>query len=298
MPGPQPGCSSLGLRGLLLAAYHRALVSEAGTPTQKSTSVLRPSAAAAAAAWRALVLSEREQVERLPNRPRPEDFYGPVAESFKADPRRTTDPLLDILRAMVRPDETWLDVGAGGGRYRYPSPCWLAASSPSNPLPVCVVSWSRPVESSASTTWICSTSVGLAPRSRRLCVAVLFARAPISDFAPLWPLVHSEERDQLPGLAELTTLLFAKGRLPETRLLTIPLRTFPDLPSLHAAARRPLWVLEATEADGRLGEAVRQLAVPVEDGVALSTEPRKLAVVTWSSGSLSNQENAAPRLAL
>jgi hypothetical protein len=94
--------------------------------------------------------------------------------------------------------------------------------------------------------------------------------------------VHAEERVLLPGLAEFTTLLFAKGRLPETRLLTLPPRTFPDLPSLHAAARRPLWVLEATEADGRLAPAVRQLAVPVEGGVALSTDPRKLAVVTWN----------------
>jgi hypothetical protein len=122
----------------------------------------------------------------------------------------------------------------------------------------------------------------LEARSRRICVAVLFARAPISDFAPLWPLVHAEERALLPGLAEFTTLLFAKGRLPETRLLTLPPRTFPDLASLHAATRRPLWVLEATEADGRLAAAVQQLAVPVEDGVALSAEPRKLAVVTWS----------------
>jgi hypothetical protein len=41
--------------------------------------------------------------------------------------------------------------------------------------------------------------------------------------------------------------------------------------------------LEATEADGRLAGAVRQLAVPVEGGVALNADPRKLAVVTWNT---------------
>ena len=82
--------------------------------------VLRPSASEAATAWRDLVLAEREQVESLPDRPRPQDFYGPVAQSFKADPHRTDEPLLDVLRALVRPDETWIDVGAGGGRYALP----------------------------------------------------------------------------------------------------------------------------------------------------------------------------------
>jgi SAM-dependent methyltransferase len=290
-------------------------MSEVRTPTSESASVLRPSAAAAAEAWRTIVVAEREQVERLPNRPRPEDFYGPVAESFKADPHRTNDPLLDILRPMVRPDETWLDVGAGGGRYTLPIALLarrVFAVEPSAGMRGVMVEACREFGIDnvdvfderwpcASTTPIADvgfiSQVGydipefdafldeLEAHSRRLCVAVLFARAPISDFAPLWPLVHSQERVLLPGLAEFSALLFAKGRLPETRLLTIPPRTFPDLPSLHAAVRRPLWVLEATEADRRLAQAVRQLAVPVKDGVALSTEPRKLAVVTWSSAS-------------
>jgi SAM-dependent methyltransferase len=95
-------------------------VSEAGPPTPESSSVLRPSTDAVAEAWRAIVVAEQEQVERLPNRPRPEDFYAQMAESFKADPHRTDDPLLEVLRPLVRPEETWLDVGAGGGRYTLP----------------------------------------------------------------------------------------------------------------------------------------------------------------------------------
>ena len=48
------------------------------------------------------------------------DFYAPVAAAFKADPHRTDEPALDVLRSMVQPGETWLDIGAGGGRYALP----------------------------------------------------------------------------------------------------------------------------------------------------------------------------------
>src|SRR5205823_7133549 len=39
---------------------------------------------------------------------------------FRDDPRRTNGPALEVLRGLVRPDETWLDIGAGGGRYALP----------------------------------------------------------------------------------------------------------------------------------------------------------------------------------
>ena len=36
------------------------------------------------------------------------------------DPRRTDDPSLNALLALAHPDDVWLDVGAGGGRYALP----------------------------------------------------------------------------------------------------------------------------------------------------------------------------------
>src|ERR1051325_3581321 len=83
-------------------------------------SALRPSVAAVLEAWRTLVSSERNQVESLPNRPRPEDFYGPIAQAFRDDPYRKDDPLLELVRPLARAGETWLDLGAGGGRYTLP----------------------------------------------------------------------------------------------------------------------------------------------------------------------------------
>src|SRR5205085_1439698 len=48
------------------------------------------------------------------------DHYAPVANRFRVDPRRTDDPSLDALLTLARPDESWLDIGAGGGRYTLP----------------------------------------------------------------------------------------------------------------------------------------------------------------------------------
>ena len=39
---------------------------------------------------------------------------------FRADPRRRDEPTLESLRSLVRPSDTVLDVGAGGGRYALP----------------------------------------------------------------------------------------------------------------------------------------------------------------------------------
>ena len=50
----------------------------------------------------------------------PADFYAPVTSRFRVDPRRTDDPTLNALLGLARPDDVWLDVGAGGGRYALP----------------------------------------------------------------------------------------------------------------------------------------------------------------------------------
>ena len=57
---------------------------------------------------------------RAPPRVAADDLYAPVTTLFVADPRRTGEPALDALLAMARADETWLDIGAGAGRYALP----------------------------------------------------------------------------------------------------------------------------------------------------------------------------------
>ena len=50
----------------------------------------------------------------------PSDFYAPVAQRFAQDPARTDEPVLDGLLELARVDDTWLDIGCGGGRYALP----------------------------------------------------------------------------------------------------------------------------------------------------------------------------------
>jgi SAM-dependent methyltransferase len=273
--------------------------------------VLRPSAEEAAAAWRELVIAEREQTENLPDRPRPEDFYGPVAQQFKADPHRTDEPILDLVRGLVRPDETWIDIGAGGGRYTL-AIALLAkrvyAVEPSAGMRSALAEAAKeygienidvfderwPGESTAPVADVAFIShVGydiadfgafldeMDAHATRLCVDVMYSDTPLTEWAHLWKPVHSEDRNLLPGGREMLTLLFARGKTPEVQWIETPRRVFESLEALHEGTRRPLWVLPGTEQDARLAAAVREMAVKVDGGYMLHREPRRMGVITW-----------------
>jgi SAM-dependent methyltransferase len=78
-------------------------------------------------AWAARVRANREQVDRHREVPDATDFYAPVSSLFRADPRRTDEPVLEVLLALAEPGETWLDIGAGAGRYALPLALALGA---------------------------------------------------------------------------------------------------------------------------------------------------------------------------
>jgi SAM-dependent methyltransferase len=276
--------------------------------------VLRPSAGQALAAWATLVRADNDQVEALPNRPRPEDFYAPVAEQFRADPRRTNDPVLDFLRSLIRPDESWLDLGAGGGRNALPIALLakrVYAVEPSAGMRAVLASaiaehsirnvdifeerWPGRSDCPVAEVGLISqvgydiADVGpfldqFEAHSSRMCIAVLFERAPVQDFAPLWRAVHGDDRALLPGLREMVALLFARGRLPEITLFETRRPAFESNEQLHRAARRPTWVVEGSAQDERLRQAVADIAIEVEGGYALSARPRMLGVVRWRPG--------------
>src|SRR4029450_13770017 len=86
------------------------------TERRSMSDLLRPDAADALEAWRRRVSVNREQAERLREGAPPRDFYAAVASDFGAHPRRADEPALELLRALVRPGESWLDIRARGGR--------------------------------------------------------------------------------------------------------------------------------------------------------------------------------------
>ena len=278
--------------------------------------VLGLGAAAAARAWAERVEQERAQVERLRETPPADDFYAPIRSVFVADPRRLGDATLDAILALAEPGETWLEIGAGAGRFALPLALRVGeviAVEPSPAMRDALESSARehgidnvttlpgpwPMDNAPSADVALIAHLGydiadIAPfldaleqSARRLCVAVLMERAPVGSLAALWAAAHAEPRIQLPALPELLALLLARGRLPQVRLVEREPRPFASREELHALARHQLFVAEGSEADARLRAAVNAFPLEPDGSVVVPGGPRWVGVVSWASPSAS-----------
>ena len=275
--------------------------------------VVAPSAEAALAGWAARVRANREQVERLREAPDPPDFYAPVAGTFRADPDRTDDSTLDAVRALARAGDTWLDVGAGGGRYALPlarAVSRVIAVEPSRAmrtvleagarehairnLQIVAQRWPTAEPLRADVALIAHLGYdiedmgpfldALESSARRQCVALLMERAPNAAFDAFWPLVHGEPRAALPGLAEFVTLLLARGRLPELRLVGERRAQFVTMEEALARGTRWLWLREGSAKQARLRAELRA-RVGADGSLEMDGVRMRIGLVTWSGGS-------------
>jgi CTP:molybdopterin cytidylyltransferase MocA len=274
-----------------------------------------------AARWRELVRDNAAQVDRFREAPDGADFYAAVHRTFVADPTREDDPVLDVLLELARPDETWLDIGAGAGRYALPlarrvrdviavdqSVSMLAAlregmathdianiathqgawpadadlRAALGPDPVADVALIAHVGYDIEA--IGAFLDAMESAARRGCVAVLMERNPASVAAPFWPPVHGEERVPLPALPQFVELLTARGSRPEVVRLATPRRQWADREELVTLLRRQLWTIPGGAADARLLAAVGDLTFVAGDGsLALRDAPAlDVGIVTWS----------------
>ena len=273
--------------------------------------LFRPTAPAALEAWRRRVSANREQAERLREGTAPRDFYAAVASDFRANPRRTDEPALDVLRALVQPGETWLDIGAGGGRYALPLALLaktVIAVEPSEGMRtvlqagmaehgvsnVELVGARWPMQGAPTADVALMAHIGydieeigpfldaVEASARRLCVAVLVTPSPPHPAEVFWPPVHGEARVSLPSLTEFLMLLLARSRLFELRL-------FAREAVLHADREGPLrWLYQQlfvapdTEKGRRLAALARDAITSREGRWALSWSPvPTVGVVTW-----------------
>lgn len=282
--------------------------------------VLRPSREAAEAAWAARVRANAEQVERFREAPDPSDFYGPVSSQFLADPRRTDEPTLNQLLELARPEDTWLDIGAGAGRYALPLALAVrevVAVEPSAGMAaalregmiehrisnVRIIHGGWPPDAPttgapiadpprADVTLIAHLGYdverigpfldAMEAATERLCAAVLMERQPSSITDPFWPIVHGEERVQLPALSEFLSLLVARDRPFEVRLSERQPRAFESEEALEGFLRRQLWTAEGSEKDRRFLAALRERTVERDGRVGLRDQrPMQVGLVTW-----------------
>ena len=275
-----------------------------------SDHVLRPTPRAALDDWRALVVANNEQVERTRERVDGDDFYRGVASFFRADPTRSDDPTLQALRAMAHSDETWLDVGAGGGRYALGMADFvrrLIAVEPSEGMRevfeavraeygienVELIGKRWPFDGAPEVDVVMFTHVSydiaeIGPfldavegSARRLCVCALLERSPGSAFAELWEGVHGEPPALLPGLPEFVALLMARGVIPEVAVVGERPFRFDSAGEAEQAARRRLWVNEGTDKHERIKALLPDLLRTLEDGGLAVGDALTVGVVSW-----------------
>lgn len=266
-------------------------------------------------AWADRVRANRVQAERL-RETQPADFYAPVTSLFVADPRRTGEPALDALLAMATEEESWLDIGAGAGRYALPlalrvrevvavepsgsmrralrtgldehgihnvrvvAGAWPDALEELGPLPAVDIALIAHVAYDIEAIGAFLDAMEAATRDR--CVALLTDRSPASVADPFWPLVHGEDRVPLPALPDLLELLLARGRDPLVTVVERSPRSFESVGALTAFLRRQLFIAEGGEKDLHF-RAILPDHIARRDGAWTLTNPPQgsLGIVTW-----------------
>lgn len=235
-----------------------------------------------------------------------------MAERFRLDPRRTGDATSDLLTQMAQPGETWLDIGAGGGRYALPLALHVrevVAVEPSEAMlailrdgmarhgidNIHVVPSRWPVEGAADIATDVAliahlgydveeigpflTAMERAVGSR--CLAVLAETAMTTVASRLWEPLHGEPRVPLPALPEFLTLQLARDRLCEVTLLPREPISFESFEEALALARRQLWLRPGSDRDRRLTTMLHDLLEPRGGRLSLDWTPLTIGVVTW-----------------
>jgi SAM-dependent methyltransferase len=220
----------------------------------------------------------------------------------------------------VRSGETWLDVGAGAGRFALPIARALDPSggvvvaldaSPSMLESLLEIAEDYAIENirtiqarwpphetggsseiEADVALIAHVgydieSIGpfidaLEAAADRLCVAVLMERVPAAAADPFWPLVHGETRVALPALPDLLELLTARGRRPEVSRMAIEPRRYESREDLEGFVCRQLWIDPDGPKEARFRSALDDLVIRDGDGWAIKDRGASdVGIVTW-----------------
>lgn len=270
------------------------------------TSLLRPDPIELGEEWERIVVEEYEQVEAV-REWHEQDHYRPIAHHFADDPHRQGDEILERLRSFSRPDVSWLDIGAGGGRYALPLALVSARVHTVDPSagmrdvlangmceygidnvsthPYRWPEGSGEVEADFTLAAHVGYDIrpinafidGMEQATREQCISLMMDRAPSGGFVRLWEKVHGFKRQQLPAMREFVHLLLARGATPEIELYPRTGRDY-DEETLREEARRRLWLVEGSEKDHQLQELITEEIAAGVDGYQ---QPTTIAMIRW-----------------
>lgn len=275
--------------------------------------------AALAQAWGDAVRGNRAQAERLREAPDGGDHYAPIASVFRADPHRTDDATLDALRDIARPDDVWIDIGAGAGRFALAlarSVCEVIAIEPSagmreefeavraqhgiENVRLLDQRWPTDDPPRGDVAMISHVGYDIEPigefldtmerAAARECVAVLFESAPGGLFSELWPAVHGEPQIALPGLDALLALLEARGAAAVVQRSQQRSWSFESREDAEAAARRRLWIEPNSPKLPALRRSLDELLTETEDGRLATPGAMTQGIVRWRTDRHTEQE--------
>jgi 2-polyprenyl-3-methyl-5-hydroxy-6-metoxy-1,4-benzoquinol methylase len=270
-------------------------------------------------AWKQRVTAHREQSHQIRSAlgVTGQDRWEPFSSFFKADPRRTDDVEVNRLAQEVTPTTTLLDVGAGAGRFALPlalrckhvtvvepSPSMgetlrhLAAEAGIENLSFVARPWHEaevePADVVLSAHVIYSIEdigsfvMKLAAHARQRVCMPTFMRPPRARYAPFWPWVHGEDKQELPGAAELMQVLWELGIYPNLEMYApISFRPFKDWQRALDTLRLRLFVTPDTEQDARLQQAMRELLTETPEGYVIKgAQLGRLALIFWQPASI------------
>ena len=226
--------------------------------------------------WERRVAADAKQIPRLRENPPQDDHYESRAADFR--PGRRPSIKMPLVERHARPDDVWLDIGAGGGRFAVPiteQVRSVIALDPSASMRETMAAamadagvanldaregrwpvdgWREDVDVSlASHVLYDEANItgfldAMERHTRRRCIVILSDRSRGANLNPLWELVHGEPRASLP---EFMAVLRARGVEAELETLAVSQGEPIPLERACATARHFLWLQLGTEKDQR-----------------------------------------------
>ncbi|MCX7616718.1 methyltransferase [Tepidiforma sp.] len=278
--------------------------------------LLRPSLEEALAAYRAQVLANRAYIDALEGeRPPGHDYWATRAPGFR--PGRAPLPELGPLLELAQPGDTWLDIGAGGGRFAVPlaeHAAKVVAIEPSPSMRAQLAEAAREAGREnieiVDLTWPPADGAGapegdialaanvlyaiddvggflaaMERQTRRTCAVVAFDRAPNTPLPGLWRDLWGSEFRELPALREIVAVLLAMGR----RVRVAPLPPTPLEPKpVDAIANEYAWMYHVrpgiADYEAKLARFRELVAKHCGAGGGLAVPPlvrRYSSVISW-----------------